>query len=98
MDTPRQTLADHAGQADNACSATASKNSRCRPISSTFRSLLADVRGVTARELLAATDLPIGDIGAALAYANHGAFVRAFRQWTGVSPSAWRQATMTPSR
>ncbi|SHG58401.1 AraC-type DNA-binding protein [Kaistia soli DSM 19436] len=64
----------------------------------TFRSLLADVRGVTARELLATTDLPIGDIAAALAYANHGAFVHAFRQWTGVSPSTWRQATMAISR
>lgn len=57
---------------------------------STFRGLLAEVRHVMAQELLAATDLPIGDIASALCYANHSAFVHAFKTWTALPPSVWR--------
>lgn len=47
-------------------------------------------RYIMAAELLGATDLPIGEIAAAVAYENHSAFVRAFRKWSGLSPSEWR--------
>lgn len=49
------------------------------------------VRRVMASELLL-TDLPVGDVAAALAYTSHSAFVRSFRRWTGQSPSGWRAA------
>lgn len=48
------------------------------------------VRFVMASELLALTDLPVGDVAAALSYSSHSAFVRSFRRWSGCSPSAWR--------
>ncbi|MGE4374023.1 MAG: AraC family transcriptional regulator ligand-binding domain-containing protein [Xanthobacter sp.] len=48
------------------------------------------VRFVMASELLAMTELSIGEISAALSYANHSAFVRSFRRWSGVAPSRWR--------
>lgn len=51
------------------------------------------VRCVMACELLSLTDLPVGDIAAALAYTSHSAFVRSFRRWTGKSPTGWRADT-----
>lgn len=57
-----------------------------------FQALLDDVRYAVARELLTVTDLPVGDIAFALAYATHGAFADAFRRWSGMSASAWRTA------
>jgi AraC-like DNA-binding protein len=57
-----------------------------------FQALLDDVRFATARELLAVTDLPVGEVALALSYASHGAFVDAFRRWSGMPPSRWRRA------
>ncbi len=56
-----------------------------------FQALLDEVRYATACELLAVTDLPIGEIALALSYATHGAFVDAFRRWSGMPPSHWRR-------
>ncbi|MET0544012.1 MAG: AraC family transcriptional regulator [Variovorax sp.] len=55
-----------------------------------FRRLLDEVRYEVARQLLADTDIPIGQVAASLDYADASAFVRAFRRWTDVSPAAWR--------
>lgn len=57
----------------------------------TFETLKDDVRKAVSQELLARTGLAIADVGAALGYGTPSAFVRAFRRWTGKSPSAWRQ-------
>lgn len=57
----------------------------------TFEQLKDEVRLATARDLLARTDMPVTDVGAALGYATPSAFVRAFRRWTGKSPSVWRR-------
>jgi AraC-like DNA-binding protein len=54
-----------------------------------------EVRLAVARELLARTDIAISDVAAALGYATPSAFVRAFRRWTGGSPSAWRKEHRT---
>jgi AraC-like DNA-binding protein len=62
-----------------------------------FQGILDEIRFATACELLGRTDLPIGDVAQALSYATHGAFVGAFRRWSGLSPSAWRdQARISP--
>jgi AraC-like DNA-binding protein len=55
-----------------------------------FRVLLDDVRSTLARHLLSVTDLSIGEVALSLGYANHPAFVAAFRRWVGASPSDWR--------
>ncbi|MFO1147820.1 MAG: AraC family transcriptional regulator ligand-binding domain-containing protein [Alsobacter sp.] len=55
-----------------------------------FEKIRDQVRFAFACELLALTDLPIGEISSALAYATHGAFNAAFHRWAGVTPSAWR--------
>lgn len=57
----------------------------------TFEQLKDEVRLVTSRDLLARTDMAISDVAAALGYATPSAFVRAFRRWTGSSPSTWRR-------
>ena len=43
-----------------------------------------------AEELLALTDLAVGEVASALSYSSHGNFVRAFRRWCRVTPSEWR--------
>lgn len=58
----------------------------------TFQDELEQARFAVARELLAITGLSVGDISATLRYANPPAFVAAFRRWSGMTPSAWRQA------
>ena len=57
----------------------------------TFESVKDGVRQAVSQELLARTGLRISDVGGVLGYATPSAYVRAFRRWTGVSPSAWRQ-------
>ena len=57
----------------------------------TFEQLKDEVRLAVARELLARTDIAVSDVAAALGYATPSAFVRAFRRWTGLSPTAWRR-------
>jgi len=65
-------------------------NRRLEQDGTTFAEERDRARFIMARELLDATDLPVGDIAAAVAYENHSAFVRAFRKWSGGSPSDWR--------
>ncbi|QTL05644.1 AraC family transcriptional regulator ligand-binding domain-containing protein [Aquabacter sp. L1I39] len=63
----------------------------------TFQSERDRVRHVMACELLALTELQIGEIALALSYASHSGFTRSFQRWSGESPSAWR-ARHTPIR
>ncbi len=58
----------------------------------TFEQLKDEVRLSVARELLSTSEIGVSDIAASLGYATPSAFVRAFRRWTGSSPSAWRRA------
>jgi AraC-like DNA-binding protein len=60
----------------------------------TFHELLDRVRYGVARELLLITDMTVGDIADALAYAHQSSFADAFMRWSGTSPSAWRRTTM----
>jgi len=60
-----------------------------------FIEIRDEARFRLAQELLALTDLPIGEIAAALSFSAHGNFVRAFRRWGGATPTAWRSNAMT---
>jgi AraC-like DNA-binding protein len=59
----------------------------------TFRQLREQCLCRGAEELLGGTDLPINEISARLGFSDTPAFRRAFRQWTGVAPGAWRTAS-----
>jgi AraC-like DNA-binding protein len=62
-----------------------------------FRDLVDETRFELARQLLARTRIPLSQIAAALGYSEASAFTRAFRRWSGQTPTAWR-ATETSIR
>jgi AraC-like DNA-binding protein len=55
-----------------------------------FERIRDDVRYAVARDLLALTDLQVGEVAFALSFATHSAFDHAFMRWSGMSPSDWR--------
>jgi AraC-like DNA-binding protein len=55
-----------------------------------YRALANEVRFEIARQLLQDTQVPLGQIAAALGYSEASAFTRAFRRWSGRTPKAWR--------
>jgi AraC-like DNA-binding protein len=73
-------------------------NRRLEKHGTTFRDALESVRFEAAKQLLRDTDLSVGEIGAALGYAETSPLVRAFRRWSGHSPSAWRRQMMPARR
>ena len=56
----------------------------------TFQQLVDEIRFAIARDLLANTDMALDQISVMLRYSEPSAFTRAFRRWSGQSPSAWR--------
>ena len=57
----------------------------------TYSNVLEDTRADMASELLETTHATVGEISQELGYANQGDFTRAFRRWSGVTPSAFRR-------
>jgi AraC-like DNA-binding protein len=55
-----------------------------------FRQVANEVRFEIACELLDNTDMALSQIAAVLRYSELSAFTRAFRRWSGQSPSVWR--------
>lgn len=55
-----------------------------------FRQLREQCLLRSAEELLGGTDLAINEVAARLGFSDTPAFRRAFRQWTGAAPGAWR--------
>lgn len=58
----------------------------------TFRAISHEVHFAHARHLIRDTDLSLADIASLLGYAEPAVFTRAFRRWSGMSPSDWRKA------
>jgi AraC-like DNA-binding protein len=57
-----------------------------------FRGLIDEVRKLQAQRHLLDTRMPLAELAAALGFADHASFNRAFKRWTGVSPGAYRRA------
>jgi AraC-like DNA-binding protein len=55
-----------------------------------YRALASETKFEMARQLLEDTRVPLGEITAALGFSEASAFTRAFRRWSGKTPSAWR--------
>jgi AraC-like DNA-binding protein len=53
------------------------------------------IRFEIARELLENTDMALSQVAAVLRYSELSAFTRAFRRWSGQSPSTWRSSRPT---
>ncbi|GEO13754.1 AraC family transcriptional regulator [Microvirga aerophila] len=63
---------------------------RLRDSGSGYRTITNEIRFEIARQLLDQTDVSLGQIAAALGYSEASAFTRAFRRWSGRTPTAWR--------
>ena len=58
-----------------------------------YRAIINEVRFEIARQLLEDTAISLSEIAAALGYSEASAFTRAFRRWSGQTPTAWRGDT-----
>jgi AraC-like DNA-binding protein len=65
---------------------------RLRAEGTSFRQLADEARFRVAKQLLADTCMSLTSISTALNFSEPSAFTHAFRRWTGMAPSAWRQA------
>lgn len=65
-------------------------NRRLQAEGTSFRGLLDETRYRIARQLLRDTLLGVEELAVTLGYADATAFSRAFRRWSGTSPSRWR--------
>jgi AraC family transcriptional regulator, transcriptional activator of pobA len=63
----------------------------------TVQQWIMERRMVQARRLLAATDLPIGEVGRRVGFPDAGYFARAFGRAHGTSPARWRRAGPDPT-
>jgi len=63
-----------------------------------YTRLLEQARCRLATQLLAGTDMTLGELSAMLGYSTQGNFTRAFSRWFGVAPSAWRLAEAEPAQ
>jgi AraC-like DNA-binding protein len=63
---------------------------RLRQEGASLQSLKDDVRCSRAQVLLGRTHQPVKQIVHPLGYRSEKSFTRAFRQWTGTTPSDWR--------
>jgi AraC-like DNA-binding protein len=57
----------------------------------TFRELAEEARRTDSMRLLNETRLSVEEIGRRVGYTAHGNFIRAFRRWTGTTPSVFRE-------
>lgn len=57
-----------------------------------FRQIADEIRFEIACEMLENTDMTLGQVAAALNYSEPSAFTRAFRRWSGQTPSTWRSS------
>jgi len=69
---------------------------RLKASNTSFRHELDSVRRMVSEQLLAHTEIPVGDIATTLGYADASGFIRAFERWSGISPNAWRKQILTP--
>ncbi|MDR7036081.1 AraC-like DNA-binding protein [Methylobacterium sp. BE186] len=56
-----------------------------------FKQLSNEAQFRVAKHLLADTCMAIGRISVALGFSEPAAFTHAFRRWSGMTPSVWRQ-------
>ncbi|WP_336492114.1 helix-turn-helix domain-containing protein [Methylobacterium nigriterrae] len=66
-------------------------NRHLRAEGTTFRRLANEAQFRVARHLLTDTSMSLAQISAALDFSEPAGFTHAFRRWSGMAPSAWRQ-------
>ncbi len=66
---------------------------KLQPYGVGFQSLCDEVRHEVARQLLSDTSMPLIAIAQSLHFADASVFTRAFRRWSGTTPSQWRASS-----
>jgi AraC-like DNA-binding protein len=94
----RQALATHPDQAHKADGVAALLNISARTLhrqlkeeGASLQALKDEVRCERAKDLLNRSDKPVKQVAAAAGFRNEKSFIRAFREWTGVSPGEFRR-------
>jgi AraC-like DNA-binding protein len=64
----------------------------------TFTSIAKEARGIVAQHLLRSTQRTIQEVAYEMGFADASTFHRAFKSWTGMTPSAFRNTTVTMER
>ena len=88
-----ETLRDAASIAHALAMSERSLHRQLHAEGSSLQSLKDQVRRQLACELLQRSSKPLKQIADAVGFRNEKSFIRAFRQWTGVTPQAWRTQT-----
>lgn len=70
---------------------------RLRAYGISFESLLDSRRRAMAEAMLRRNTVSVAEIADALGYASPASFIRAFRRWTGLAPTAWRSLSANGS-
>lgn len=98
----RVTMADQHLSAEQVARAMAihrrTLSRRLKAEGTSFRLVARETRLAIAAQLLVDTDLSLAQISAALEFSEPSAFTHAFRRWTGMTPSVWRQERRTPQQ
>jgi AraC-like DNA-binding protein len=68
-----------------------SLNRRLEARGMSLHRLVEETRFEIAHQLVENTGMLLVEISAALGYADASAFTRAFRRWSGATPTAWRE-------
>jgi AraC-like DNA-binding protein len=63
---------------------------RLGELGTTYQDVLDGVRRRSARQLLASTDLGVGEVAFLLGFEEVNSFTRAFHAWEGTTPAKWR--------
>lgn len=63
---------------------------RLRACDTSFHEVADTTRFEIARQMLESSELEVLQVALALGYADHSSFSRAFKRWSGVTPSKWR--------
>lgn len=66
-------------------------NRRLSACGSSFQELVDESSFVISRQLLENSTMQINHIAETLGYADGSSFIRAFRRWSGTTPSLWRE-------
>ena len=99
----RQALAEHPADTHSADGLAALLHTSVRSLhrqlqseGASLQALKDEVRLQRASELLLRTGRPIKQVAEATGFRNEKSFARAFRAWTGQSPSEWRRPAEAP--
>lgn len=72
-------------------------NRRLQRLGTSVHQIVEETRREAACHMLEHTRMPMIEIASALGYADASAFTRAFRRWTGRTPSSWRERLGAPA-